>query len=97
MHVEVVQETTSPAVGCRRASHTTVSGGNDSQSSGFSSAAASAAAAGEIPEGTRRSRGSADVHEAADRGQGRVGRQHPANAPCPCGSGKKFKQCHGAA
>jgi preprotein translocase subunit SecA len=20
----------------------------------------------------------------------------PRNAPCPCGSGKKFKQCHGA-
>jgi len=21
----------------------------------------------------------------------------PRNAPCPCGSGKKFKNCHGAA
>jgi preprotein translocase subunit SecA len=21
----------------------------------------------------------------------------PRNAPCPCGSGKKFKHCHGAA
>jgi preprotein translocase subunit SecA len=21
----------------------------------------------------------------------------PRNAPCPCGSGKKFKVCHGAA
>jgi preprotein translocase subunit SecA len=21
----------------------------------------------------------------------------PRNAPCPCGSGKKFKMCHGAA
>jgi preprotein translocase subunit SecA len=21
----------------------------------------------------------------------------PRNAPCPCGSGKKFKQCHGLA
>jgi preprotein translocase subunit SecA len=20
----------------------------------------------------------------------------PRNAPCPCGSGKKFKQCHGS-
>jgi preprotein translocase subunit SecA len=20
----------------------------------------------------------------------------PRNAPCPCGSGKKFKHCHGA-
>jgi preprotein translocase subunit SecA len=21
----------------------------------------------------------------------------PRNAPCPCGSGKKYKHCHGAA
>jgi len=28
----------------------------------------------------------------ADRGLPKVGR----NDPCPCGSGKKFKQCHGA-
>jgi preprotein translocase subunit SecA len=27
------------------------------------------------------------------RGQAKVGR----NDPCPCGSGKKFKKCHGAA
>ncbi|WP_372944220.1 SEC-C metal-binding domain-containing protein [Shewanella sp.] len=20
----------------------------------------------------------------------------PRNSPCPCGSGKRFKQCHGA-
>ena len=24
-------------------------------------------------------------------------KETPRNAPCPCGSGKKFKQCHGAA
>ncbi|MCZ7631735.1 MAG: SEC-C metal-binding domain-containing protein [Microthrixaceae bacterium] len=24
------------------------------------------------------------------------GEKTPRNAPCPCGSGKKFKQCHGA-
>jgi preprotein translocase subunit SecA len=24
-------------------------------------------------------------------------RETPRNAPCPCGSGKKYKQCHGAA
>jgi preprotein translocase subunit SecA len=23
-------------------------------------------------------------------------REVPRNAPCPCGSGKKFKHCHGA-
>ena len=41
--------------------------------------------------------------QAADGGQaqakGRVGqpkRTPPRNAPCPCGSGKKYKHCHGA-
>jgi preprotein translocase subunit SecA len=24
-------------------------------------------------------------------------KETPRNAPCPCGSGKKYKQCHGAA
>jgi preprotein translocase subunit SecA len=28
---------------------------------------------------------------AAETGERKVGR----NDPCPCGSGKKFKQCHG--
>ena len=30
--------------------------------------------------------------ETVTRGQARVGR----NEPCPCGSGKKYKKCHGA-
>ncbi|CAN5498401.1 hypothetical protein BH18ACT16_BH18ACT16_12770 [soil metagenome] len=30
----------------------------------------------------------------ADIGQA-VSSKVPRNAPCPCGSGKKFKQCHG--
>ncbi|MCZ2816439.1 SEC-C metal-binding domain-containing protein [Modestobacter sp. VKM Ac-2984] len=24
-------------------------------------------------------------------------KETPRNAPCPCGSGKKYKQCHGVA
>jgi preprotein translocase subunit SecA len=24
-------------------------------------------------------------------------KETPRNAPCPCGSGKKYKQCHGGA
>jgi len=31
-------------------------------------------------------------HETYRRNQPKVGR----NDPCPCGSGKKYKQCHGA-
>ena len=34
---------------------------------------------------------SATAAAAAVAAMGRVGR----NDPCPCGSGKKFKQCHG--
>ncbi len=33
----------------------------------------------------------ADSHETFVREQPKVGR----NEPCPCGSGKKYKQCHG--
>nr|WP_246281750.1 SEC-C metal-binding domain-containing protein [Fodinicola acaciae] len=29
-------------------------------------------------------------------GQKVTGKQTPRNAPCPCGSGKKYKRCHGA-
>ena len=42
---------------------------------------------------TRESEGAAEVapHTPFVRGERKVGR----NEPCPCGSGKKFKQCHG--
>jgi preprotein translocase subunit SecA len=33
----------------------------------------------------------ADIDPADPTTWGKV----PRNAPCPCGSGKKFKQCHG--
>ncbi|RZJ12928.1 MAG: preprotein translocase subunit SecA, partial [Acidovorax sp.] len=42
------------------------------------------------PEGQRGAAGAA-VAGAALEGLPRVGR----NDPCPCGSGKKYKQCHG--
>ena len=25
-----------------------------------------------------------------------IGKKIPRNSPCPCGSGKKYKHCHGA-
>jgi len=37
-----------------------------------------------------------DRQEAASPGAGTSGKV-PRNAPCPCGSGKKYKKCHGAA
>jgi preprotein translocase subunit SecA len=30
-----------------------------------------------------------------DRGDPSTWGKVPRNAPCPCGSGRKFKQCHG--
>ncbi|HYG91842.1 MAG TPA: preprotein translocase subunit SecA [Azospirillum sp.] len=43
--------------------------------------------ADDLPEGMRRSAGAAATDDAWAA--------TPRNAPCPCGSGKKFKHCHG--
>ena len=44
----------------------------------------------------RRGRGSAEGGQARNPNQA-VSDKMPRNAPCPCGSGKKYKKCHGAA
>jgi preprotein translocase subunit SecA len=69
---------------------------DDAPSNGFAAAAAAAAAAGEIePEAAATAQ-----PEARPAKQQTVVKDEwsktPRNAPCPCGSGKKFKQCHGA-
>jgi len=46
------------------------------------------AAGGSAPSSQRPTPGAGSQ---GDQGWGRV----PRNAPCPCGSGKKFKHCHG--
>ncbi len=64
------------------------------QSSGFASAAQVAAADGEIAPELAASAASAPVKQMPivnDQWS-----KTPRNAPCPCGSGKKFKVCHGA-
>jgi preprotein translocase subunit SecA len=67
---------------------------DNAQPGGFAAAAQSAAANGEI-----------DPAVAAQAAQAPVKQQTivkdewsktPRNAQCPCGSGKKFKMCHGA-
>jgi preprotein translocase subunit SecA len=35
--------------------------------------------------------------DAVDPNDPATWRKSPRNAPCPCGSGKKFKHCHGRA
>jgi preprotein translocase subunit SecA len=66
----------------RRAAPVTLSAGGDAASV-FGSAPA-----GRQPERT----GGDDVVKTVRRDQPKVGR----NDPCPCGSGKKYKKCHGA-
>jgi preprotein translocase subunit SecA len=49
------------------------------------------AARGDAPQPART--GGDDVIRQVKRDEPKVGR----NDPCPCGSGKKYKKCHGAA
>jgi preprotein translocase subunit SecA len=44
-----------------------------------------------LPEGEEAPAGEGEEHQPFVRGGRKVGR----NEPCPCGSGKKYKQCHG--
>ena len=98
MHVQVVrQEAPAPMV-----QNVQQTSSDDSLSDGFASAAQAAAAAGEIaPEvAATASRGAtATATEQQPVKQQTVVKDEwsktPRNAPCPCGSGKKFKMCHG--
>jgi preprotein translocase subunit SecA len=100
MHVQVVKnETPAPQV-----QNLQESSADDDTSSGFARAAAgepgeltpaSAAATARALGGARSA-----VAPATPAKQEPMVRDDwsktPRNAPCPCGSGKKFKQCHGA-
>jgi uncharacterized protein YecA (UPF0149 family) len=56
----------------------------------FAGAARSSPARQQAPTPART--GGDDVIKTVKRDEPRVGR----NDPCPCGSGKKYKKCHGA-
>jgi preprotein translocase subunit SecA len=92
MHVQVVrQEAPAPVV-----QNVQQSSSDDlPQGGGFAAAAQAAAAAGEIDPAV-----AATAAAPAPTKQQTVVNDEwsktPRNAPCPCGSGKKFKQCHGA-
>jgi preprotein translocase subunit SecA len=92
MHVQVVrQEAPAPVVQNVQQS----SSDDMPQGGGFAAAAQAAAAAGEIDPAV-----AATAAAPAPTKQQTVVNDEwsktPRNAPCPCGSGKKFKQCHGA-
>ena len=76
----------------RRAAPMTLSAPGDGGSGGFfGSGRDAAAAAGRAPQPARTGGDDAPV-KTVRRDEPKVGR----NDPCPCGSGKKYKKCHGA-
>ena len=92
MHVQVVEQKPADAP---QVSDVSTSGPDDpSSGSGWTAAAAAAraesAASGSAPEAVAEEpvQNTPMVKSDWDK--------TPRNAPCPCGSGKKFKQCHGS-
>ncbi|MDO8390904.1 MAG: preprotein translocase subunit SecA [Actinomycetota bacterium] len=63
------------------------------QVDGIAAAARAAAAAGEIPQSAAPAAPAVQKQQTVVKDEWS---KTPRNAPCPCGSGKKFKMCHGA-
>ena len=96
MHVQVKEQDDRPKLEPKVVNLRTSSSDDAPVASGFDRAAAQAAAAGEIPTGTPQPAQPAPTSKPATVVKDAF-EKTPRNAPCPCGSGKKFKQCHGAA
>jgi preprotein translocase subunit SecA len=98
MHVQVVQkEQDQPKLEPKLINMQTSSSGDEPESSGFDRAAAQAAAddgleSQGVPAQAQPPPVSKPTQVVKDAFE-----KTPRNAPCPCKSGKKFKQCHGAA
>ncbi|HEY3486263.1 MAG TPA: preprotein translocase subunit SecA, partial [Ilumatobacteraceae bacterium] len=89
MHVQVVRND-EPAQQVKNIQETS---SDTSAGSGFDRAAAAAVAEGELPPEAAPARATTKQQTVVKDDFSKT----PRNAPCPCGSGKKFKQCHGAA
>jgi preprotein translocase subunit SecA len=93
MHVQVVQNQAPAPDEAPAVQNLQTSSSDDVEVSGFDQAARAAVAEGELSpdavEPVAPAKQQTVVKDAFDK--------TPRNAPCPCGSGKKFKQCHGAA
>ena len=87
MHVEVV---TDDAAG-GEVQNIQQSSFDDEQTSGFDTAAAASIAAGEMPPEAVAPTSTMN-HTPVVKSEFE---KTPRNSPCPCGSGKKFKMCHG--
>src|SRR4051794_23338939 len=93
MHVQVVQKE-APTLDTPKVLNMQTSSSDDAPvSTGFDRARAQAVAQGDLPPeaapAPQMSKPATVVKDAFEK--------TPRNAPCPCGSGKKFKLCHGAA
>jgi preprotein translocase subunit SecA len=93
MHVQVVQKE-APQLEPKVLNLQTSSSDDAPAETGFDRARAQAVAEGDLPPQpqappTQTTKPATVVKDAFDK--------TPRNAPCPCGSGKKFKNCHGAA
>ncbi|MDO8364490.1 MAG: SEC-C metal-binding domain-containing protein, partial [Actinomycetota bacterium] len=89
MHVQVIRKDEPQQV----VQNVQQTSSDNQQTDGIAAAARAAAAAGEIPQEA------APAAPAPTKQQTVVKDEFsktPRNAPCPCGSGKKFKMCHGA-
>jgi preprotein translocase subunit SecA len=103
MHVQVVRNDQQPAASAVQNVQQTSA--DTQQPSAFDDAAEEAFMDGEVPAPAAPSRTA--IAGATARQGNRPAKQEtvvkdewaktPRNAPCPCGSGKKFKMCHGAA
>ena len=93
MHVQVVQNQVPAPDEAPAVQNLQTSSSDDVEVSGFDQAARAAVAEGVLSpdavEPVAPAKQQTVVKDAFDK--------TPRNAPCPCGSGKKFKQCHGAA
>jgi preprotein translocase subunit SecA len=104
MHVQVVRNDQPPAPTVQNVQQTSF---ETEDESGFDHAAASAIGDGEIVDEPVEPSPTSITAGRARRDGGRPAAKQetvvkdewaktPRNAPCPCGSGKKFKMCHGA-
>ena len=85
MHVQVVTDDAAEVQNVQQLSS------DNADTDGFRAAAAAAVADGELPDEVA-APGSAPSNTPVVKSEFD---KTPRNAPCPCGSGKKFKMCHG--
>ncbi|MBV1893677.1 MAG: preprotein translocase subunit SecA [Ilumatobacteraceae bacterium] len=96
MHVQVVQnqsEQQQQAPATSVVQNVQTSSSDDVETHGFDRAARAAVADGDLPPEAAPPKPSSTKQQTVVKDDFS---KTPRNAPCPCGSGKKFKQCHGA-